>query len=49
MTGPSTGAAAAPAAPAGLAARILAGDRLALSRVITRVENRRPEAAALLR
>jgi LAO/AO transport system kinase len=49
MTGPSTGAAAAPPAPAGLAARILAGDRLALSRAITRVENRRPEAAELLR
>jgi LAO/AO transport system kinase len=49
MTGPPTGAPAAPAAPAGLAARILAGDRLALSRAITRVENRRPQAAELLR
>ncbi len=49
MTGPSTGAAMAPAAPAGLAERILGGDRLALTRAITRVENRRPEAAELLR
>jgi LAO/AO transport system kinase len=39
----------APAAVGDLAARVLAGDRLALTRAITRVENRRPEAAALLR
>ncbi|HMA36447.1 MAG TPA: methylmalonyl Co-A mutase-associated GTPase MeaB [Chloroflexia bacterium] len=35
-------------AVADLATRVLAGDRLALTRAITRVENRRREAAALL-
>ncbi len=46
MTAPAT---AAPPTTADLAERLRSGDRLALTRAITRVENRRPEAAALLR
>ncbi len=38
-----------PAPAESLAARLLAGERLALTRALTQVENRRPGAAALLR
>lgn len=46
MTAPRTDV---PPAIAEMAERLRAGDRLALTRAITRVENRRPEAATLLR
>ncbi|MDQ2808567.1 MAG: methylmalonyl Co-A mutase-associated GTPase MeaB [Chloroflexota bacterium] len=47
MTAPAT--VAPPPATTDLAERLRSGDRLALTRAITRVENRHPAAAALLR